>query len=73
MLLSHAMIYDAPVATDLIITVYFPSAGENGEVSDFRAAFIPPLLFHKHLLFIFLRFSSHLPALPLELISQLAS
>lgn len=35
LLLSHAMIYDAAVATDLIITVYFPSAGENGEVSGF--------------------------------------
>lgn len=35
LLLSHAMIYDVAVATDLIITVYFPSAGENGEVSDF--------------------------------------
>lgn len=35
LLLLHTMIYDAAVATDLIITVYFPSAGENGKVSDF--------------------------------------
>lgn len=52
LLVLHAMIYDAVFAPDLIITVYFPSAGKNGEVSDFGATLIPPLLIHKHLLFV---------------------
>lgn len=32
--LSYAVIYDTEVVTDLIITLYFPSEGKKGKVSD---------------------------------------
>lgn len=69
--LSYAVIYDTEVVTDLIITLYFPSEGKKGKVSDsglfsfhfssFVPQTSPPASMDFSFFFLFLTLSSYTP------------